>query len=79
MAPDKAIEDCWPLCADTLQMFSQYCQRINLLDVAEPWVTTRENSADLTEMIPMGFSYAQIPRAQSRGKGVAYSLHLPND
>ena len=34
------------------------------------WLTTRDNSADLTEMTPQGFSFFQKPRAQKSGGGV---------
>ena len=45
---------------------------INLLGITETWLTTKETSADLTEMSPppQGFSFFREPRTWWRGGGV---------
>ena len=43
---------------------------IDLLDITETWLTTRETSADLVKITPQGFSSFEEPRARPRGRGV---------
>ena len=43
---------------------------IDFLGITETWLTTRENSSDLTEMTPYGFSFLRTPRVNKRGGGV---------
>ena len=43
---------------------------IDLLGITETWLTTRETSSDLAEMIPHGFSFLQTSRVNKRGGGV---------
>ena len=43
---------------------------IDLLGIAETWLTTKETSPDLAEMNPQGLSCFHEPRAQRRGGGL---------
>ena len=45
---------------------------IDLLGITETWLTTRETSSDLAEMIPHGFCFLQSPSVNKRGAGVGF-------
>ena len=67
----RSMRDKAPVLSDLMTS-----KNINILGITGTWLTLRENSADLDEMTPKGFSIFHKPRTQRRGGGVGLFISM---
>ena len=51
---------------------------IDLLDITENWLITKETSADPADMTPNSFSFFHKPRTRRRGRAVGLFVSSPH-